>query len=185
MCDACSVVTRSGLPIHFRSGSFPEGLPGVRLSGSAGEISLAFGRDGNSGWRLFQETSLNSDGLLTGGSSNDGPRRRLELPWPPPQLWAGWPSADAGLATYCVADVMDCLEGTLDEPKNSGRRVRMAMEAEIALKRSAAVLDAHRKANGPGGSGGSSSPPPPAAVVTLPFPKEARAEARLNFDWFR
>ena len=39
-----------------------------------------------------------------------------------------------------VADVMDCLDGTLDEPKNSGRRVRMAMEAEIALKRSAAAL---------------------------------------------
>ena len=74
--------------------------------------------------------------------------------------------------------MIDCLDGTsaLDEPKNSGRRVRMAMEAEIALKRSAALLDSHRK---DGASVASS------AVVTLPFPQEERAEARLNFDWFR
>ena len=101
----------------------------------------------------------------------------MELPWPPPQLWAGWPSADAGLATYAVADVVDVLDGALDEPKNSGRRVRMAMEVEIALKRSASVLDSHRT------SGAAAAPP--SAAVSLPLPAEQRAAARLNFDWFR
>ena len=33
---------------------------------------------------------------------------------------------------------MDCLDGKLDEPKNSGRRVAVALEVEIALKVSSA-----------------------------------------------
>ena len=122
------VVTRGGLPIHFRSGSFPTGLPGVRLSGSSGEISLVFGRDGSEGWRLFQDVPLDAQGTLTGDTTDGTPltclvqslsvgngltrvdtvgsagsKRRVELPWPSPQLWAGWPSADAGLATYWSA----------------------------------------------------------------------------------
>ena len=122
------VVTRVGLPIHFRAGSFPTGLPGVRLSGSSGEISLVFGRDGSEGWRLFQDVPLDAQGTLTGDTTDGapltlhhhltlllsvltwtearvlaGPKRRVELPWPSPQLWAGWPSADAGLATYWSA----------------------------------------------------------------------------------
>ena len=125
------VVTRRGLPIHFRAGSFPTGLPGVRLSGSSGEISLVFGRDGSEGWRLFQDVPLDAQGTLTGDTTDGapltclgtisclfcvdngltrvdtvgsaGPKRRVELPWPSPQLWAGWPSADAGLATYWSA----------------------------------------------------------------------------------
>ena len=37
-----------------------------------------------------------------------------------------------------LADVMDCLTGKLDEPKNSGRRVAVALEVEIAIKLSSA-----------------------------------------------
>ena len=37
-----------------------------------------------------------------------------------------------------LADVMDCLAGNLDEPKNSGRRVAVALEVEIAIKLSSA-----------------------------------------------
>ena len=33
---------------------------------------------------------------------------------------------------------MDCLAGELDEPKNSGRRVAVALEVEIAIKLSSA-----------------------------------------------
>jgi hypothetical protein len=33
---------------------------------------------------------------------------------------------------------MECLAGNLYEPKNSGRRVAMALEVEVALKQSAA-----------------------------------------------
>ena len=41
-------------------------------------------------------------------------------------------------AVYCLSDVLDCLAGTLIEPKNSGRRVALALEVEIALKQSSA-----------------------------------------------
>ena len=87
-----------------------------------------FGRDGSEGWRLFQDVPLDAQGTLTGDTTDGapltclvqslsvgngltrvdtvgsaGPKRRVELPWPSPQLWAGWPSADAGLATYWSA----------------------------------------------------------------------------------
>ena len=37
-----------------------------------------------------------------------------------------------------LADLIDCMEGRLDEPKNSGRRVAVALKVEIACKLSAA-----------------------------------------------
>ena len=43
-----------------------------------------------------------------------------------------------GGSIYGLADVMDCLAGELDEPKNSGRRVAVALEVEIAIKLSSA-----------------------------------------------
>ena len=58
---------------------------------------------------------------------------RIEWPWPGVQL-----NQSGGAAIDGLNDVMECLAGTLDEPKNSGRRVRMALEVEIALKQSAA-----------------------------------------------
>jgi hypothetical protein len=56
---------------------------------------------------------------------------------------------------------MDCLAGKLDEPKNSGRRVAMALEVEIALKLSSS-------------RGG----------VRVNLPLEDRSLG-LNYDWFR
>jgi hypothetical protein len=56
---------------------------------------------------------------------------------------------------------MDFLAGKLDEPKNSGRRVAMALEVEVALKQSA-------------GQGG--------RRVELPL---ADRSAGLAYDWHR
>jgi hypothetical protein len=39
---------------------------------------------------------------------------------------------------YALDDILACLEGRLDEPKNSARRVAVALEVEIALKVSSA-----------------------------------------------
>ena len=52
-----------------------------------------------------------------------------EVPWDGPQ------TGTYG-AIYSLADVMDCLAGKLDEPKNSGRRGAVALEVAIALKES-------------------------------------------------
>ena len=54
------------------------------------------------------------------------------MPWPDPQF--GLPYR----AVYCLDDLIACMEGRLDEPKNSGRRVLMAFEVEIAMKISSA-----------------------------------------------
>jgi len=105
------MVTGDGLVVHFRKGA-----PGVRLSGTAGEIAFDYHR----AWRLWQEVD-----------TPDG-KQRVEMPWPKPQFVTPYG------AIYCLADIMDCLAGVLDEPKNSGRRVAMALEVEIALKQSSA-----------------------------------------------
>ena len=39
---------------------------------------------------------------------------------------------------WCLDDLIACMEGRMDEPKNSGRRVAVALEAELALKQSSA-----------------------------------------------
>ena len=56
----------------------------------------------------------------------------MDLPWPDPQMERG------GGAVFGFNDIFDCLAGKLDEPKNSGRRVAVALEVEIALKQSSA-----------------------------------------------
>jgi hypothetical protein len=90
----------------------------VRLTGSAGEILHA----GNyTPWRLYKDVDSPA------GST------RIEWPWPGVQL-----TESGGAAIDGLNDVMACLEGSLDEPKNSGRRVAMALEVEVALKQSAA-----------------------------------------------
>ena len=94
-------------------------------------------------WRLWQDIEAN------------GRRGRVEMPWPGPQI------VSAQGAVYGINDVIDCIEGRLGEPKNSGRRVATALEVEIALKQSSA-------------RGG--------ARVDLPL--EDRS-LRLNYDWFR
>lgn len=62
---------------------------------------------------------------------------------------------------YGLVDCVDCLDGNLDEPKNSGRRVGVAIEVTIGLKLSSA-------------RGG----------AKVHFPIEDRT-ARLEYDWFR
>ena len=79
----------------------------------------------------------------------------MDMPWPAPQLEGGY-NAICGLA-----DLIDCLEGRLDEPKNSGRRVAVALEVEIALKQSSA-------------HGG----------MRVDLPLEDRSLG-LSYDWFR
>ena len=129
------LVAENGTMIHFRKGA-----PGVRITGSAGEIRFGGIREG---WKLWQDVET------VGGS------QRVEVPWPEPQF--GFPYG----AIYCLADVMDCLAGTLDEPKNSGRRVAVALEVEIALKQSS-------------DRGG--------ARVDLPLENRSLG---LRYDWFR
>jgi predicted dehydrogenase len=105
-------VTESGLVVHFRKGA-----PGVRISGTEGEISFGYAP----AWRLWQQVDTLS-----------GRKRQVEMPWPDPQFVPPYG------AVYCLDDLMRCLAGELDEPKNSGRRVATALEVEIALKLSSA-----------------------------------------------
>lgn len=128
------MVTRTGGVVHFRKGA-----PGVRLCGSTGEMTFSY----KSGWQLWQEVES-----PTGKS-------RVQMPWPDPQFVPPYG------AVYSLAEILDCLEGRLDEPKNSGRRIAVALEVEIALKLSSK-------------QGG--------ARVDLPL---ADRSLRLNYDWFR
>ena len=104
------LVATDGLVIHFRHGA-----PGVRLTGTRGQIEF----DNRNGWRLFQQLDPSEV-------------RWAQMPWPDPQFVPPYG------AVYMLDDVMECLAGRLDEPKNSGRRAAVALEVEIALKESAA-----------------------------------------------
>jgi len=126
-------VTREGLVIHFRSGG-----PGVRLTGSKGEIVYNSWQ-----WRLFVDLETPAG------------MQRVECPWPAPQFVPPYHSV------YSIDDVIACMDGRMDEPKNSGRRVAMALEVEIAAKESS-------KRGG--------------AKVELPL---ADRSLGLNYDWFR
>jgi Oxidoreductase family, NAD-binding Rossmann fold len=132
------MVTEDGRMVHFRKGA-----PGVRLTGSTGEMAF----DYHTGWRLWRNAA--SLGIA---HAAPGP---VELPWPEPQFVPPYG------AVYGLADIFACLSGALDEPKNSGRRVAVALEIEIALKLSAA-------------QGG--------ARVDLPLKDRSLG---LHYDWFR
>ena len=101
------IVTKNGAVVHIR-----DGAPDVRISGTKGEICFE-----NRQMRLWQEVDTPS-----------GRKANVEMPWPGPQFLSPY------RAVYCLDDLIECMEGRLDEPKNSGRRVRMAFEVEIALK---------------------------------------------------
>ena len=77
------------------------------------------------------------------------------MPWPEPQIRRG------SAAAYSLADVIDCLEGRANEPRNSGRSMAAALEVEIALKQSSA-------------QGG--------ARVDIPLMDRSLG---LNYDWYR
>ena len=128
------MVTVDGQVVHYRKGAL-----NVRIGGSKGEITLGHSQ----GWRLWQH----AEGLAA--------RQWVEMPWPDPQLMFSY----GGI--YSLNDVIDSMEGRLDEPKNSGRRVAVALEIEVALKQSSA-------------QGG----------VRVDLPLEDRSLG-LNYDWFR
>ena len=129
------MVTENELAVYFRPGA-----PHLRLTGTTGEIVIPTMA---TGFKLWQDVE-------TAAGVN-----RVETPWPDPQFVGPYGSI------YGVADVIDCIEGRLDEPKNSGRRVAIAIEVEIALKQSSAL-------------GG--------LRVDLPL---ADRSLGLNYDWFR
>ena len=127
------MVTQNDLVVHFRKGA-----QGVRITGTSGEIS--FSRP--TGWQISQDINT------------PGGKKRVNIPWPDPQY-------GPGETVYMLSDIIDCIEGRLDEPKNSGRIVSIALEVEIALK-----LSSER---------GSTR-------VNLPLPDRSM---RLNYHWFR
>ncbi len=128
------LVTEDGFVVHFRKGA-----PQLRVSGSEGELTFAHPR----GFRLWQKKGL------------DERKSLVEMPWPDPQFLSPYGGV------YPLKDVMDCLAGRMEEPKNSGRRVAVALEVEVALKQSSA-------------QGGER--------VELPL---ADRSLGLNYDWFR
>ena len=128
------MVTVDGQVVRYRTGA-----PGVRIAGSDGEITFGW----EPGWRLWQHV----EGLA--------PRERVEMPWPEPQFVPPY----GGI--YSLNDVIDCMEGRLDEPKNSGRRVAIALEVEVGLKQSSA-------------KGG----------MRVDLPLQDRSLG-LNYDWYR
>jgi hypothetical protein len=135
------MVTDGGPSVFFRSGA-----PDLRLTGDGGEMTFVYTsapRGLRIGWRLWQDVETRAG------------RRRLEMPWPDPQFVPPYG------AVYAFADVLECLAGKLDEPKNSGRRVAVALEVEVALKLSSA-------------QGG--------ARVDLPLRDRSLG---LSYDWFR
>lgn len=129
------MVTETELAVYFRPGA-----PHLRLTGTTGEIVIPTMA---TGFKLWQD-------IETAAGVN-----RVEVPWPDPQFVGPYG------AVYGLVDVIDCMEGRLDEPKNSGRRVAVAIEIEIALKQSSA-------------QGG--------VRVDLPL---ADRSLQLNYDWFR
>ena len=126
------IACSDGTVVHIRAGA-----PEVRISGSRGEMAFEYNQ-----WRLYQDVETPTAG-------------RVEMPWPAPQFLSGMRTV------YCLDDLINCMEGRLDEPKNSGRRVAVALEVELGLKLSSA-------------RGGER--------VELPLVDRSLA---LTYDWFR
>jgi hypothetical protein len=102
------IVAKDGTVVHIR-----DGAPTVKISGSTGEIVF----DGKR-WTLWQDVDTLS-----------GRKGRVEMPWPDPQF--------GGMRTpWCLDDLIATMEGRMKEPKNSGRIVAAALEAELAMKQS-------------------------------------------------
>lgn len=126
--------------IQFRSGvlgSLRPGAPFVRITGERGELTFDWKR-----FRLWIDVE------------NPGGAARVEVPFPEPQMLGEWSPL------YGVDDVIRCIEQG-GEPRVSGRRVRDAMEIEIALRES------HRQGN-----------------VKLPLPLADRSLGMV-YEWFR
>ena len=127
------IVAKDGTVVHVG-----EGRPPLQISGNQGEIRWDYKR-----WRLWQDIDTPA-----------GPKGRVEMPWPDPQFG----NMDT---VHGLDDLIACMEGRMDEPKNSGRRVLVSLEAELALKQSSA-------------KGGEQ--------VKLPLKDRSLG---LNYQWFR
>lgn len=103
---------RNGLPVCLRPGA-----PWVRITGETGELTFD-----------WQELRLWQDVETISGT------QRVEVPFPEPRLARNWS------VIYGIDDLITCMENG-GEPRASGRRVRNAMEIEIALNES------HRRGN--------------------------------------
>jgi len=128
------LVTSIGEVVHYRKGARQ-----IKLSGTKGEMTFHY----SEGWRIWRQEKA------------DRGVRYVETPWPSPQFLPPYG------AIYCLDDIIACLDGQLDEPKNSGRRVAQAIEVELALKESA------RRGN---------------RRIDLPL---ADRSLGLHYDWFR
>ena len=138
------LVAEDGTTVHFVQGS-----TGVRITGTEGEISFS----GYSKWKLEKDLMVSWYGDDPKGRSEI--KFRNDMPFPGPQFLTPYG------AIYSLDDVMRTIAGEIDEPKNSGRRVAVAIETEIALKLSS-------------DQGGK----------RIDFPVADRS-LRLNYDWFR
>ena len=127
------IVAKDGTVVHIR-----DGAPTVKISGRTGEIVF----DGKR-WILWQDVDTPS-----------GRKGRVEMPWPDPQF-------GTMRTPWCLDDLIATMEGRMKEPKNSGRIVRAALEAELAMKQSSA-RDGER--------------------IELPLKDRSLG---LTYDWFR
>ena len=140
------LVAEDGTTVHFVQGS-----TGVRITGTEGEIAFS----GYSKWKLEKDLMVHWYGDDPKGKGRTEMKFRNEMPFPGPQFLTPYG------AIYSLDDVMRTIAGEIEEPKNSGRRVAVAIETEIALKLSS-------------DQGGK----------RIDFPVADRSLG-LNYDWFR
>ena len=108
------MVTDTGQVVHFRKGA-----PGVRITCTDGEL---FHSREQMGWTMWKNIE-----------TPDGKSLSTLIPWD-----RGKYGTNHNGAVFGMDDIVKCIKGELDEPKNSGRRIARAIEVEIALVMSAA-----------------------------------------------
>ena len=108
------MVTDTGQVVHFRKGA-----PGVRITCTDGELINS--RE-QLGWTMWKNID-----------TPDGKSLSTLIPWD-----RGKYGTNHNGAVFGMDDIVKCIKGELDEPKNSGRRIARAIEVEIGLVMSSA-----------------------------------------------
>ena len=108
------MVTDTGQVVHFRKGA-----PGVRITCTEGEL---FHSREQMGWTMWKNIE-----------TPDGKSLSTLIPWDRGKYGPHHQGTILGMD-----DIVKCIKGELDEPKNSGRRIARAIEVEIGLVMSAA-----------------------------------------------
>ena len=103
-----------GVIVHFRKGA-----PRIRVTGTEGEF--------------MQQVKTHPLRLFKNFDYKKAPSH-VEIPWTDLNVDRGGAGTVFGLS-----DLIECMEGRLDEPKNSARRVAVAINVEIALKESSDI----------------------------------------------